>query len=220
MIEEEQAVLTQKKSDWQNVQSSLGEELKNHSDVLLQKFPLDLEESRSRLKAIHSQYSVQGTFLPALENYVLSRKHFIDKGTILGMDKTALSPDGKSAHEMTLARFGNVFAYGKSVDGHMYFIRQTGSLGAGRFQIEAIENKSLKADLDKVFPNWVVERRPSGQVPMDILQKPSVVTAKCTCAIEAAATGWSSKLWKSSFSRAPSSSSIRVRATWLSKGGS
>lgn len=170
MIEEEQAVLTQKKSDWQNVQSSLGEELKNHGDVLLQKFPLDLEESRSRLKTIHSQYSTQGTFLPALENYVNSRKHFIIKGTQLGMDKTALSPDGKSAHEMTLARFGNVFAYGKAADEHMYFIRQTGSLGAGRFQIEAIENKSLKADLDKVFPDWVVERKPSGQVPMDILQ--------------------------------------------------
>lgn len=170
LIEEEQGVLTQKKSDWQNVQSALGEELKNHSDVLLQKFPLDLEESRSSLKTIHSQYTVQGKFLPALENYVLSRKHFIQKGTRLGMDKTALSPDGKSAHEMTLARFGNVFAYGKAADDQMYVIRQTGSLGAGRFQIEAIENKSLQADLDKAFPNWVVERRPSGQVPMDILQ--------------------------------------------------
>ena len=170
MIEEEQAVLAQKKSDWQNVQSALGDELKNHSDILLQKFPLDLEKSRTDLKTIHSQYSVQGKFLPALENYVLFRKHFIGKGIELGMDKTALSPDGQSAHEMTLARFGNVFAYGKTADDQMYIIRQTGRLGAGRFQVEAIENKSMKADLDKAFPTWVTERRPSGQVPVDILQ--------------------------------------------------
>jgi len=170
LIEDENAILAQKKGDWQNVQSALGDELKGHSDALLQKFPLDLEEGRTNLKTIHSQYSTQGKFLPALENYVLFRKHFIKKGTELGMDKTTLSPDGKSAHEMTLARFGNVFAYGKASDDQMYVIRQTGTLGAGRFQIESIENNYLKAELDKAFPAWVTERRPTGQISVDILQ--------------------------------------------------
>jgi biopolymer transport protein ExbB len=170
MIEEEQAVLAQKKGDWQNVQTALGEELKNHSEAILQLFPLDMEESRSGLKAIQTRYSVQGKFLPALEEYVLFRKHFIRKGTLLGMEKTTLSPDGKTAHEMTLARFGNVFAYGKAADEGIFVIRQTGSMGAGRFQIEAVDNKVLKTDLDQAFPAWVVARRPSGQVPMDILQ--------------------------------------------------
>ncbi|MEO6094828.1 MAG: MotA/TolQ/ExbB proton channel family protein, partial [Fibrobacteria bacterium] len=170
MIEEENAVLVQKKSDWLTVQSTLGDELKNHGEVFFQMFPLDLEASSTGLKKIQSQYALQGNFLPALSNYVLLRKQFIEKGTQLGMDKTTLSPDGKSAHEMTLARFGNVFAYGKSADAQTYIIRQTGSLGAGRFQTEAVDNASLKSDLDKAFPGWVSDRKPSGQVPVDILQ--------------------------------------------------
>lgn len=170
LIEEENGVLAQKKTDWLSVQSALGDELKNHGEVFFQMFPLDLEESSSGLKKIQSQFATQGNFLPSLSNYVLLRKHFIEKGTRLGMDKTSLSPDGKSAYEMTLARFGNVFAYGKSTENELYIIRQTGSLGAGRFQIEAVENLSLKSDLDKAFPTWVSERQPSGQVPVDILQ--------------------------------------------------
>ena len=169
-IEEENAILSQKKADWQNVQGTLGDELKNHGEVFFQKFPLDLEESSTSLKKIQSQYGLQGNFIPALENYVLLRKHYINKGTELGMDKASLSPDGKSAHEMTLARFGNVFAYGKTADEQMFIIRQTGSLGASRFQTEAVANLALKSDLDKAFPAWVAERKPSGQVPVDILQ--------------------------------------------------
>lgn len=170
MIEEENAVLLQKKNDWLSVQSALGDELKNHGETFFQKFPLDLQESSSGLKKIQSQYASQGNLLPALSGYVLLRKHYIEKGTVLGMDKTSLSPDGKSAHEMTLARFGNVFAYGKAADERIYIIRQTGSLGAGRFQTEPVENASLKTELNRAFPTWVTERRPSGQVPVDILQ--------------------------------------------------
>ena len=169
-IEEENTILTQKKADWQSVQSALGDELKNHGEVFFQKFPLDLEPSTTGLKKIQSQYGTQGHFIPALESYVLLRKHYILKGTELSMDKTTLSPDGKSAHEMTLGRFGNVFAYGKTADDQMFIIRQTGSLGASRFQTEAVTNSSLKSDLDKAFPAWVSARKPTGQVPVDVLQ--------------------------------------------------
>jgi hypothetical protein len=88
LIEEENGVLAQKKTDWLSVQSALGDELKNHGEVFFQMFPLDLEESSSGLKKIQSQFATQGNFLPSLSNYVLLRKHFIEKGTRLGMDKT------------------------------------------------------------------------------------------------------------------------------------
>jgi len=170
MVEEENVILAQKKTDWQNVQNTFGDELKNRGENLFQLFPLDLEESSTQLKSIQSQYSLRGNFLPALEDYVLFRKYFIQKGTMLSMDKTSLSPDGKSAHEMTLARFGNVFAYGKTPEELIYVIRQTGRLGAGRFQIELVENKSLVSGLNAAFPNWITARQPSGQVPVDVLQ--------------------------------------------------
>jgi biopolymer transport protein ExbB len=170
MVEDENVILAQKKSDWQNVQSALGDELKSRGEALFQMFPLDLEASSKQLNEIQTQFRVRGKFLPALEDYVLYRKYFIKKGTVLSMDKTALSPDGKSAHEMTLGRFGNVFAYGKSAEAQIYVIRQTGRLGAGRFQIELVENTSLTSALDAAFPNWVSKRQPTGPIPVDVLQ--------------------------------------------------
>ncbi len=170
MIEDENNILAQKKSDWQNVQDALGSELKNHSDVILQMFPLDMEDSRKQLKQIHSQYQIKVQFLPTLENYVQFRTHFINKGSELGIDKSSLSPDGKSVEQMTLARFGSVFAYGKTAEDQNYTIRQTGRLGAGRFQTELIGNKDLISELDKSFPKWISEGKPSGEVTVDVLQ--------------------------------------------------
>ena len=60
----------------------------------------------------------------------------------------------------------------------------------------------------------------SGRNTFTATSRPSVVTAKCTCAIEAAATGTSSKLANSVASGAPKSASITARAALAGNGGS
>ena len=85
-------------------------------------------------------------------------------------------------------------------------------LGCSRSTQAAIQAKKSRSR--------VISRSMSGRSTLTATGSPSLVTAKCTCAIDAAATGRSSKLANRSSTGRPSSSSIMRRAMAGSKGSS
>ncbi len=169
-LEEAGKELDSKKQEWNYVKSVLEDILQKEADEVSSVFPTDMEQQRKTIESLRSTLIKNSNIIAstgALAGY-LSESAVI--GNRLSISRQTLFPDGGEPVIMTVARFGNVFAYGMAEDGAVYSVSQTGRDGIDRYRVVKIENPELKTALVGAFGNWITAGSPGGVVPVDILQ--------------------------------------------------
>ncbi len=169
-LEADRKTLDDKKQEWQYLQSVINELLEKESEHINGVFPLDSDSARIRCESVKRNFSrnnnIGGT-IAEISDYV---RWSIRNGILLTMEKTTLLPDNEGARLMTVARFGTVFGYGMGDDGSVYAIVQSGREGVDRYRIRKIVNPLLQQQITGSFGTWMNIKRPSGRIPIDIVQ--------------------------------------------------
>lgn len=170
MLEQAAADLERKKDEGRFTVAAVEEALGKQADAVLEAFPLDYEERRMAVETVRRGLQEKLGALTAIDALVKYKLGFIRRASRLAIGKQAIIPDREDAVQVTVARFGTVFAYALSADNNAYFVRQTGQLGRQRFAIERIGAADLIRHLQSLFPRWVETGNVDGVVMVDVLQ--------------------------------------------------
>ncbi|MBD3343783.1 MAG: hypothetical protein GF401_01820 [Chitinivibrionales bacterium] len=170
IIEDEQKALQGEKDEWQFVHSTVGEVLEKEAEFIMETFPLDREERREDLEEIRRDRKTHSNPAKTVGEYVTYAERYLENGLQLSIEKETVVPDEGDAQLLTFARFGNVWAYGISENSRIYYIRQTGNLGAQRFAIPEIGESEIKGHLLQKMPQWIEQQSISGNVLTDVMQ--------------------------------------------------
>jgi biopolymer transport protein ExbB len=92
-------------------------------------------------------------------------------GDSISFVSAAVAPQEGPPVLLSIARFGNVFGYGlDSAKGDIYYLRQTGRLGAERYAAEKIAAPEIALQIKELFQPWMQNRKIVGNVPMEMMQ--------------------------------------------------
>jgi biopolymer transport protein ExbB len=168
--EEDLAALADKQEEWKAVGSSLDEALGKESQIVMEGFPLDCESRQRDVEIARQRFQKKQDAVSALSDLIDYKITYLRMANDLQIVKQTVLPDDGKPRLLTIARFGDVFAYGMDEKAEFYFIRQSGKLGNDRFRIDKIEDPKVCAALLKEFPAWVASGAVTGMVPTDVLQ--------------------------------------------------
>jgi len=169
-LEEAGKELDSKKQEWNYVKSVLEDILQKEADEVSSVFPTDMEQERKTIESLRNSLLKNSNIIASTGALTVYLSESSGAGNRLSISRQTLFPDGGEPVIMTVARFGNVFAYGMAEDGSLYSVSQTGRDGIDRYRIVKVENPELKTMLTGIFGNWITAGSPGGVVPVDILQ--------------------------------------------------
>jgi biopolymer transport protein ExbB/TolQ len=140
------------------------------AEAVIEAFPLDIEQRRNDLESLRRSFQKNQDIALSLDRFLRYKMSYLETASRLSLLKrTVLADDGKP-RLLSVARFGNAFAYAMSETGDFFFLRQSGRLGTDRFRIDKIESAALRESLADHFPQWMKAGVISGKIPTDVLQ--------------------------------------------------
>lgn len=169
-LAEERKVTTGKQDEWSSILNSCSEIFSKDASGIVECFPVEREKRQADLETIRRVYGSDRDPSNAWNSYSTYRAVYITSGNSLAITHEKLALDVGPLVNITLARFGNVFAYGLDTAGAAYILRQTGRLGAEKYSLSKIGSQELSAFVSKALPEWVRNGKPSGEIMFDILQ--------------------------------------------------
>ena len=170
ITEDASAAVEAKREEYRQNALAMDDMLMKEAETIIEAFPLEAEQRRNDLESLRRGYQKNQDIAVAVDRFLDYKLKYLDQGSSLSLiEQTVLVDDGKP-QLLNVARFGNAFAYGMSEKGVLYFIRQSGHLGADRFRIDKIESAFLRETLLRFFPQWTVSRSIAGRIPTDVLQ--------------------------------------------------
>jgi biopolymer transport protein ExbB len=168
-IEDEAKEAARKQEEWQFVAVTLTDFLTKDADAVLEQFPLDREERRGDLEVLRRNFRTDKDPTKALAAFLAYQRAYLRRGMHCSLERRTVLPDQGDPQLLTIARFGSVFGYGSSEKGALYFIRQTGLLGAQRYSIVPLGESSLQTALPQSFARWARAQAIQGPVITDIM---------------------------------------------------
>jgi biopolymer transport protein ExbB len=169
-LEEEKKNLTARQEDWKLAAGTAGDIIDREAEAIVEHFPVDAESHRKKVEAVRREFRRTNQVLPALRDLFRYHDQCLTAGRTLGLGKETILPEGGKLETVTLARFGDLCAYGLNEAGAIFYIRQTGNLGAGRYATESVQFPALRDNLQQAFPRWIQACAPTGSVPVDVMQ--------------------------------------------------
>jgi len=169
-IEDERKELEKLGTVWEFISHTLDEQLTKEADAILSSFPPDREHRREQLEEIRRAHSRGKSAEQILKQSVAYSVGFLENGIRGSVLKQTLIPDEGGAQELSLARFGTVFAYGINSENEVFVLKQTGRIGPGRFTLRQVGDQGLREFCRNAFPGWKSAGKPAGQTPTDVLQ--------------------------------------------------
>lgn len=170
MLEDERGTTSGKQEEWHAMISSMEEVLTKESQIITESFPLDCENRRRDLEAVRHRFLKKQDAVIALKDLINYKAAYLRMAGTLQIVKQTVLPDDGKPRLLSIARFGDVFAYGMDETGGFFFIRQSGKLGNDRYRVDKIEDLKVCASLREEFPKWVAAGIIAGAVPTDVLQ--------------------------------------------------
>jgi biopolymer transport protein ExbB len=170
LIEQEQTELERRKDESRFASGAVEEILDKQADAVLDAFPPDYEDRRLAIEQVRRDFNNKTGLINAVEALVGYKIRGINDGRRLSLGKKNIVVRSGSAQQVTLARFGHVFAYAYGTDNALYFIRQTGQTGRQRFSIDSIGRQVFTERLQSLFPKWIETGKLTGDIPLDVLQ--------------------------------------------------
>lgn len=169
-LEDERKNLENKRDEWTFLTATIGDVLEKEADQIMESFPLDREDRRSDIEEIRRNRKNHGSPSKTLTSLVEYHQKYLDRGMEIAMTKKSVLPDEGDAVLLSLARFGNVFAYGMSDQSNIYYLRQTGNLGSERYALPKVGESPLRDHLMTKIPKWVETQEVTGAVKTDVMQ--------------------------------------------------
>jgi biopolymer transport protein ExbB len=170
IVEEQRKDLILKKDAWELVSSALTDAFEKESKYIEETNPLDMEKRRALFEVVRREFNNTRNPARILMRYISYHSGFLSKENSIGTFKQNVMPDEGDPKNMTIVRFGDVFAYALSDDGNAYILRQTGSLGAARFKIEQVSAQNFAIFLQENIPLWLNSGKISGNIMADVMQ--------------------------------------------------
>jgi biopolymer transport protein ExbB len=170
-LEDERKNLSIKQDEWKNLREQIKDLFQKDADVLIESFPLDQELKRLEIEKIRSSIENKRSIAMVFNSFLNYRlKWFRQSDSISLIRSTVMGEDGSPKH-LIIARFGNAFSYGlDSTSGALYYLRQTGRLGAERYSVERIMSEKISEQLTGLFTKWMQKNQISGEIPVEVLQ--------------------------------------------------
>ena len=169
-LADERKSLLEKQDAWKYSGEQLGELFKKEADGLVEAFPLDKEQRRLELERVRSSLAHGGVPSAVFASFVDYRSRWFAAGDTLSMVKAVVMPEESGPRMLTIARLGNVAAYGVDSAGASYYLRQTGRLGEQKYATEKILAPQVAAQIAAAVPAWARGGRIEGGVPFEVLQ--------------------------------------------------
>jgi len=169
-VEEAGSTLALKRDEWRALGAAIDDVFGKEADRIIGVFPPDVELRRNELETLRRQFGKKQDAVGAMDGYAQYAETNGQRGNVMTMVKQRVLPDEGKPQLLSIARFGTVFGYGLSEAGEVFFIRQSGRLGAERYRIDKIEFSPLLTALTPSFPQWIASGSPGGTVPTDVLQ--------------------------------------------------
>ncbi|MBN1129797.1 MAG: MotA/TolQ/ExbB proton channel family protein, partial [Chitinispirillaceae bacterium] len=160
----------EKKEEWALVKNSFDEMMQKEADGIVEAFPIDLERRQGALEEVRRRFREKGDPINGWDDFLDYRISAMVAGRTVAIVQEKLLPDDGIARTLSIARFGNVFAYCMDSAQQIYMIRQTGRLGADRFAIEPVLSQELQKFILEALPQWIQENRVSGTVMTEVMQ--------------------------------------------------
>ncbi len=170
LADEAAAALTAKQDEHRQSAASVDDVLAKDAEYIIEGFPLDVEQRRGDLESVRRGYQKNQDGAVSIDRFLEYKIKYLERGSTLSLLQRTVLVDDNKPQLLTIARFGNAFAYGMSRQGEIYYIRQSGRLGADRFRIDKIESALLRESLIRLFPVWTAAGSISGTAPTDVLQ--------------------------------------------------
>jgi biopolymer transport protein ExbB len=174
--EEAMSALIAKQDEHRQSASSVDDVLAKDAESIVESFPLDFEQRRNDLESVRRGYQRNQDIAVAVDRFLEYKTKYLEQGSSLSLLQRTVLLDNNRSMLLTIARFGNAFAYGMSQAGEIYFVRQSGRLGADRFRIDKVESSMLRESLLRFFPAWSAAGSISGTIPTDVLQNEQTKT--------------------------------------------
>ena len=170
LLIDERTATAQKIDELTGVKNTLADLLQKEAASLIEKFPSQLERRQSEFEEVRRRYGSDRDPAAAIRYFTAYKSDYIAKGSVLCIERPKLIPQESGPTKMTLARFGNVFAYGVDSAGCAYLIHQSGQLGGDRYAVNRISAIELSAFVTNAMPGWVRAEKPFGTIMADVLQ--------------------------------------------------
>jgi len=169
-IETAQKTLDEKRQNRSIIISAINESFEKEALAVAAMFPTDVDSARLRLEEMRKEFGKKNDFLGIIRQLADYCIETLKKGTYVDLAVLPLLPDGEAVTRMEFCRFGTVFGYGKTEDGTVYTVSQSGRDGADRYRIRKIVNPQLGGPVAESFGQWSTAGAPVGLVIMDIMQ--------------------------------------------------
>lgn len=170
IIEDENKVVLSAKDEWKFIATSLDEVFQKEADLLVETFPLDMEERKLDLENIRQSFKRTGNSVVALQQFADYRMKYHSRSSTITFPKKTVLPNSGGPQDLGMVRFGDVFVYGLNQSGQPWIIRQTGTLGADKYSVETIGAPALSQFVMSTIPGWIEQQKVSGPVMFDVLQ--------------------------------------------------
>lgn len=170
VLAEERALARERVEQWQAVRGAMADVFQKDAGQLAGAFPTTLESRREALESVRTGLASDASVGPAWRSYVRYRGDWLASACSVSVFRQTILTADHGARALSLARFGDVFAYGADSSGRYYMVRQTGRLGADRFTVETVVASRLLDALGRLFPGWVREGVVRGSVIADVMQ--------------------------------------------------
>jgi len=169
-VADERRAMEAAKEEWTQVKGALSDVFRKDAESIIEAFPLDRETRRMGLEKVRADFAARQDPSVAWEEFVSYAQTDLDKGVGVTIVSGEVLPDQGAPLNLTLARFGNVFAVGIDHAGMAYLVRQTGRLGAGKYSVEKVGSPVYSNYIGSVFHEWLKTGAPTGLILTDILQ--------------------------------------------------
>lgn len=145
------ADLNLKKDEWKYSKDSFNELLKKEADKISGTFPLNREAKQKSIENIRNAYSQDENLSFNFNSYKNFVVNSIKDNSKIKSYTTPVMTNTSEAENLNIIQFGTVSAYGKSPEGSIYSVRQTGRLGPQRFTIDSISNENVAKEVSNAF---------------------------------------------------------------------
>ncbi len=169
-LEDERRNLATKRDEWKFLSATIGDVLEKEADNIMETFPLDREDRRADLEEIRRERKSHGSPSKTIGGLIGYYEKYLERGQRIDITKKSVLPEEGDAVLLSLARFGNVFAYGMNEQSEIYYLRQTGNLGSERYALPKVGESPLRDHLMTKIPQWVESQKVTGQVKTDVMQ--------------------------------------------------
>ena len=168
-IQDMQSVRQAGRESYTALIAAFEDELISRTQKLAEAFPADLETRRMALESMRRQLNARQNPREAVVSLGSYYFALIAQWSTCSFEKQTILPGQGGSEAVTMARFGNLFAYGISEKSDIYMIRQSGKNGRDFYAVEKIESPSMRGRLQTLFAGWFTRNTLEGAVLVDVL---------------------------------------------------